>query len=394
MGQPGAAWWYRLRWPMLTGWTAACLALTLRPSRPGIDWTTLATGARLLGHSQAPGGLHVYADNPSIQIGPLTLALVRLVQSVSGGHAALVVALISTALVLPTLALLERAVPADIDEQRRRLDVTVFIGGLFVIPAWIQATVIYAHPDDVLVAVCAVGALVAIRRQQPIVLGTMLAIAVAAKPTALVLVPLLLVLDGRACRRAAGIAAVGLACWLPFVLADSRTLLAGEPQTLVQPGSGLAVFGLAGVSTPAVVRVAQLALALLLGWVAVRHGRWAAVPLVGFAVRVAIDPGDFGYYAVGVVVAGLAWQVLSPTATRRRPVSVLPWAAVVAWLALSAPTGFGRWFEPHVGWQAQAVLRLVIPLTLVAAVLTDRVSQPDDELLAENRVGPEHVAHA
>jgi hypothetical protein len=264
--------------------------------------------------------------------------------------------------VLPTIAILERAVVHETDAARRRTALCCLIGGLFVVPAWMQATVVYSHPDDVLVVVATVGMLAAVARRRPAIAGAILAAAVAAKPTALVLVPLLLAFNGRARRDALAFGSLGLLAWLPFVVADPRTLLAAQPQTLVQPGSGLAVLGLAGEATPSALRLLQLVAALGLGWLAVRRGHWAAVPLIGFGVRVAIDPGDWGYYAVTVVVAALAWHVLSDS-------NWIPWAAMVAWLAVGAPAGLGRHLQPHVPWSAQAVLRLTVPLALVALVL-------------------------
>ena len=198
MSRPGSPWWYRLRWVVLAAWTAICFGLCVRPGRAGVDWSTVDRGAHLLTGGQAAGGLHLYARDPSIQIGPLTLGAVRFIELFAGRHAALAVALIGTALLLPALASLERAVRFTTDDAaRHRAAKLTLIGGLFVAPAWLQATVVYAHPDDVLVAVFTVGTLVAVARRRPALLGLMIALAIAAKPTAVVLVPLVLVFSGR-----------------------------------------------------------------------------------------------------------------------------------------------------------------------------------------------------
>jgi hypothetical protein len=58
------------------------------------------------------------------------------------------------------------------------------------------------------------------------------------------LAPLLLTLPGKAMLRAGAIAAVGVAAaWLPFVLADSGTLLAGQPATEIGQATALHVLG-------------------------------------------------------------------------------------------------------------------------------------------------------
>jgi hypothetical protein len=243
MRRPADPWWYRLRWPLLVIWTAVCSALILRPGRAGIDSATLDRGARLLTGGRPQGGLHLYAANPSIQIGPLTLGGVRLVELIAGAHAAIAVAILGTALLFPALAVLERSIHLPSGVERRSIAKLVLVGGLFVVPAWLQSTVSYAHPDDVLVAACAAGALAAVARRRPAVLGLMLAVAIAAKPTAVVLAPLVLVFAGPARRSAMTVGAVGLLAWLPFVVADPRTLLAAQPQLLVQPGSGLTLAG-------------------------------------------------------------------------------------------------------------------------------------------------------
>jgi hypothetical protein len=388
MRRPVNPWWYRLRWPLLVAWTAMCSALVVRPGRAGIDWATVDRGARLLSGGHPQGGLQLYADQPSIQIGPLTLGTVRLVELIAGAHAAIAVAMLGTALLFPALAVLERAIHLPNNIERRRVAKLILIGGLFVVPAWLQSTVVYAHPDDVLVALCGAGALAAVARRRPALLGLMLALAIAAKPTALILAPLVLVFTGRARLSAMRVAAVGLLAWLPFVVADPRTLLAAQPQLLVQPGSGLTLLGLAGVPAPTALRLVQFVVALLVGWLAVRRGHWAAVPLIGIGLRVAIDPGDFSYYAVGVVTAALGWQIVRSNRARASQPSIigsLPWAAMAAWCALSAPSGFGKFFHPGLPWTTQAVLRLTVPLALIVVALrldSREMSAPDGEPVA------------
>jgi hypothetical protein len=387
MGRPDSPWWYRLRWAVLAAWTAICFGLCVRPGRAGLDWSTVDRGARLLTGGHQAGGLHLYARDPSIQIGPLTLGVVRFIELLAGGHAAMVGALIGTALLLPALAGLERAVRFTTDVAQKRAAKLTLIGGLFIVPAWLQATVVFAHPDDVLVAVLTVGAMVAVARRRPAQLGLMIALAIAAKPTAVILLSLVFVFSGRSRATAASVAALGFAAWLPFVVADRATLLASHPQTLVQPQSGLSLFGLAGTPAPTVLRLAQFGLPLVIGWLVVRRGQWAAVPLIGFGIRVAIDPGDFAYYAVGVLVAALAWHVLREAPDRHiRWLASIPWAVIATSTALSVPAGLGRFFHPHLPSTAQIVLRLFVPLLIVGyAVWLDDRSGSSAEPVSQGR---------
>jgi hypothetical protein len=173
-------------------------------------------------------------------------------------------------------------------------------------------------------------------------------------------------------------------------------LLASHPQTLVQPHSGLSLFGLAGTPAPTVLRLAQFGLPLVIGWLVVRRGRWAAVPLIGYGLRVAIDPGDFAYYAVGVLVAALAWQLLRDDAeSSMSSVSWIPWAVIAASVALSLPAGFGRFTHPDLPSTAQIVLRFFVPLLVVGYAVwfspdRDRRVPYATQLAAGDDPGPGH----
>src|SRR5207247_1740458 len=105
--------------------------------------------------------------------------------------------------------------------------------------------------------------------------------------------------------------ALGVAAWLPFVVADPHTLSAAGRFAIVNdPGSALQALGVHMAGAPHWVRPLQLALGLALGVAAALRGRWAAALLAGVAVRIALDPGTFGYYATGLVAAALMWDLL------------------------------------------------------------------------------------
>ena len=57
---------------------------------------------------------------------------------------------------------------------------------------------------------------------------------------------------------------------------------------------------------------------MALGALAIRRGRWPAVVLLAVVARIALDPGTNKYYAAGVAVGALIWDLLGSA-------SVWPW---------------------------------------------------------------------
>jgi hypothetical protein len=100
----------------------------------------------------------------------------------------------------------------------------------------------------------------------------------------------------------------------------------------------------------------QLGCALLAGGIAVWRKRWAAVPLVGIAMRVALDPQVFVYYTAGLVLAALAWDLLRSSRT-------IPVWALFSFVLLN--DAYVVVDSPH----ARGALRLILTLGLVIAVL-------------------------
>jgi hypothetical protein len=132
--------------------------------------------------------------------------------------------------------------------------------------------------------------------------------------------------------------AVSLAAWLPFVLADRGTTGAGSYNQANDPASALRALGVHAAGTPGWVRPTQVLLALALGVLAVRLGRWPAVVAVALAARIALDPAVFTYYAPTLVLGGLVCDLL--VNRRALPLwTAVTYAAVVAApLSLSAGT--------------------------------------------------------
>jgi hypothetical protein len=149
--------------------------------------------------------------------------------------------------------------------------------------------------------------------------------------------------------------------WLPFLLADPRTVAAVTRFTIPNDrSSALRVLGVMDPRTPWWDRSAQLILGMAAGAVAVRRGRWPAVLLVAVAARILLDPGVYAYYTSGAL---LGTVVVDLAVTRWR----LPWATATAALLLYAAR-FTHALIPF-SLQELGVLRLVFAVGLPVMVL-------------------------
>jgi hypothetical protein len=209
-----------------------------------------------------------------------------------------------------------------------------------------------------------VVALWTVAARRPLLLGVALGIAIAAKPWGVVALPLVFALPGRARWQALATAAV-IACvaWGPFLLADGDTWGAMRPQVRVARSSVIHLLGVPLGDGPDWTRPVQLGGALLAGSVAVWRRRWAAVPLVGIAMRVALDPQVFVYYTAGLVLAALAWDLLR---SRR----AVPWWTLFSFVLLNDA------YIVVSSADVRAALRLVLTLGMIVAILAipDRAS--------------------
>ena len=355
-------WILRLRYPTLIAlmvW-ASLLKAHARVGRGEDDWHYFIWGARLLfgDHphwAEKSGGLHLYGSY-HVQIGPLTLGLVALLRRLWGNDGSHVAAIVAMCAMGPLFVwMLERASPAT---DRIWRAATVLIGGGVVVWAWAELAVYYAHLDDALTFAFACGALWAFASRKPTLTGVLIGLAVASKAWGIVLLPLALAFDGRASRRCAVAAAVTIGVWwLPFVIADTGTLRAGNVGVGVSFRSVLHLFGATALSTPTWIRPLQLVLALVLGAIAARNGRWSALLLLGVAVRVLLDPATFPYYSSGLILAALGWEL-----GRHRPMPVVTPALFA--LLLLVP-------EHLTTDRSVAVARLLACLLAIGAAFTD-----------------------
>jgi hypothetical protein len=308
-------------WPWALAWVA------FQAGMAGQSWHFFAQGGRLL-FVNAPGaGLQLYAAHPDLQIGPLALALSGVLRALGPGNGeATAVAVMSLTGPL-MLAAVWRLLSAG--EQRRRS--RLLFAGLLFLPVWTELTTHFAHLDDLLALGFSVAALHAVARRHPVWAGLALAAAVDSKPWAAAFVVLLFALPRRQWLAALAAFTGGIAViWLPFLLADQRTLSAVTGFTIPNDhSSALRVLGVMDPRTPWWDRSAQLLLGMAGGAVAVRRGRWPAVLLVAVAARILLDPGVYAYYTSGAL---LGTVVVDLVVTRWR----LPWATATAVLLLYA----------------------------------------------------------
>lgn len=323
----------RWRYPILVLLSAAsAYAMRLAPQRriQFNDWIFFAKGSQLLFGShpahlspKTPGGLHLYANYPAVQIGPLVLLLVAPFRFLFGIEGSRAIAVVFLTLLAPLILwVLERAAMRSDDNEGDvpRRQWFVLVAGAAVVMQWAWLGSRYSHLDDGVVLLFMAVVLWAVARDRPMVVGVAVAVAVAAKPWGVIFLPLLLVLHGRDRWKAIAVSMAGIgAAWLPFVLADRRTLSAGKPAIVTAPGSVVHLLGAAVGSSPGWVRPTQIGLGVLLGSLLVRRGEWFGVPLLAIGIRVLLDPGTFAYYTSGLLVAAFAWEILrSP-----RPVPAL-----------------------------------------------------------------------
>jgi hypothetical protein len=278
----------------------------------------------------------------------------------SAGGRALILAQLGTAAVGGGILLAIRAVAIKARPQTPEptIDRTLFVAAIAFIPVWMDLAARFVHIDDMLALGFTVAALLSLRREHPMIGALLLALAVDAKPWALPFVALLFFV-GRSDRlRALAVYGASVAvAWVPFLISDPRTLGAAGYRIPVDPSSALFVLGFGGGQTPSWDRVVQIAVGTGLAVLAVRSGRWAAVILVVVLARLVVDPGVHSYYAAGVLVGAVLWDVAG--SSRR-----WPW-----WTTASAIGFFALRWIPQPLWLHGVI---TIAFFLGAVVLVSR----------------------
>ena len=340
----------------------------------GGSWHFFATGGQVLADLDdgTRAGLHVYAEHPLLQIGPVALAVAWGLGQLSGGHGLLAAELLGTGLGAVLVLLVHR-----IDHRVRLLrGVPPHVGteGPFMVailcfaPVWMYAAISSAHLDDILALTACVVALTCVLSDRGAWAGVALAVAVDSKPWALPAMVVLLALPtGRSRTMGAGTAVLGIvAGWLPFFVADPQTMRAVHYTIANTAMSGLHLFDPNAARTPLWDRPVQTVVGLVLGGAAVWRGRVTGVLLLVMASRLALDPGANRYYTAGLVVGALLWDV---TGSRRQ----WPWWSLTVVLGLH----FARWvpaLDPLHG-PAMIAFALAAVVSVLAAPCARRVTR-------------------
>jgi hypothetical protein len=318
--------WFRRNWHLvvLAAWTMAWF-LVMAPGG-GIAWMFFDRGTSALfgdpGYFHPPGGLHLYASNSFLQIGPFAFVVAEVLRHLGpdNGIVAAEVALTAAGF-LAVIAVedLARKVRPDLRDRPLALRLTVLVAGAAFLNAWADLAVSYTHLDDGLALLLAIGALRAAVADRPVLAGLCVGLATDAKPWALVFLAVLFLVPVSRWWRGAAVALVAVAAaWLPFYVADHGTVNAARFAIGNMQASALRALGVTDPRTPSWDRTAQVLVGWALSAVAVLRRRWPAVILLGAGARIALDPGVHGYYTAGIMTGALIWDTIGS----RRPLPV------------------------------------------------------------------------
>ncbi|HEY4023456.1 MAG TPA: hypothetical protein VGM75_32560 [Pseudonocardiaceae bacterium] len=305
------------------GWLAliaiAIVLQLLLYRNSGYSWHFFTEAASLLiGQHPAgdvlPGGLHLYANYPKLQFGPVTVLVVILLMPLSASGWFLVTWFMTLSGLL-ALYLLERTVRVlrpDLDLNSWPAAITTLVGGTSILYSWELLAVHDSHLDDVIALLFLVAAMCAAAHRAPILAGLSIGLATDAKPWALACAAVLLAFAPRDLWRAGAVAGLVICvAWLPFVLGDPHTLSAAASFVIPNsPASALRALGVNSASTPPWDRMAQIGIGCLLGAIAVFRRRFAAVLALGIGARIALDPSVYSYYTAGLAIGVLLWDLV------------------------------------------------------------------------------------
>jgi hypothetical protein len=343
-------------------WALACFAFFARHG--GKAWHFFTSGSALLfgGASPGalPGGLHLYASYPQLQIGPAAFVVTGGLRQLGPHQGVLAAEAVLMALggyLLHELIRIAVMIRPGLAGWPGASGVTVLVGGAAFLASWAELAATFTHLDDAVALVLAVLAVRCAIARRPVLVGLCVGLAADFKPWALVFLPLVFTLPPRSWwRAAASTGAVTAAAWLPFALADHRTVAALHYTIRNMPGSALRALGVLDPRTPSWDRPAQLLIGCALGLIALRRGRWPAVILLGVGARIALDPADHGYYTAGVLVGALLWDLVGT----RRPIPLWTVTSFAALTLVHAVTKDGALL---------GLLRLGLVLAFTAAIL-------------------------
>ncbi|GGB47763.1 hypothetical protein GCM10011492_43690 [Flexivirga endophytica] len=312
----------------LVGWIALCALAASRHAM--LSWHYFATAGQTL--LTPPGGLHVYGEHPELQFGPLTMAVCALLGLAPSTAAAVIACVMMLVLGLAAIAILGRLSAGHHGGRVSTRTAMLYVA--LLAPLWLVLAVHYGHLDDALALFFMAAAVAQGKRDRWLTAALLLAAASGAKPWVVPMAMILLAAPRPARLKAFTIFVVGTALpWIPFVLADSRTMQLSRFVIDVADDSVLRQIGSLSVATPTWVRPTQFLIGAALAiWLA-RRGRWVCVPFAVLSVRLLTDPQTYLYYSTGLAVAA---AIADLTRNDRRPILtglVVGWSAVTMLLA-------------------------------------------------------------
>ena len=363
---------------LLVSWTVVVAVISMPASVP-VSWRYFDEAAAFLFDGRRLHGMHVglrlFELRPGDQFGPLSIVAAQAIRMLGGSHAVLlahlVVLIVGLGVVWLVVDAAERSAGHGVVVSRPGL----LIAGAAFLFEWNHLALDSLHIDDAIALACtAIAVNLIIRRSNWWWAAIAIGAATAAKPWAIMFLPLLCALPpGRRFRAWVLAAVVGIGVWAPFVIADPKTLHAARYTIVNARSSVLRLVGVKNARTPKWDRLTQLFTALGIGGLAFVRRRWEGIVLATVAVRLLLDPGVNAYYTSGLVLGALIWDLL-------RPRWSLPIATLLAALLLDLPSIVSMTATES------AVLRLVACVGAIATVLAPgrhEVVQPQDTAPAQ-----------
>jgi hypothetical protein len=329
----------RYRYVLLAVWLIPWFLWAYHGTVGGLsDWLYFEYGARTLIHYNSHyggGALSLYANHPVIQVGPPPLLVVAAVQWLPHNPSSLGLAAGMALLGLWAVRCAEITARALVPVGRARTaTLRVLWAAVPALAMWSYEAEEWRHLDDMMAITFTLWAASLIaRRRMWWLAGILIGLAVASKPWALIMAPVLLGLP-RDQRAKATIAALATAagCWAPFVLGGRGTLTAlGGFRLPVRAASTLHLLGVHALIAPAWVRPVQLVGGFLVMAVLARRSHWVGIVFAGFAFRVVSDPQTWLYYGLGPLMTAVLWDGLHQ---RRFPL----WTVVTLGVEYGFPT--------------------------------------------------------
>lgn len=318
-------------WPVII--TAMVAVALLHIGRSGFTWHYVETGTRELFSRRS---LHVYADHPEVQMGPLTFVVSAPFVLPSFGLLGQVAAMVALSGVgLGCLRQVQVIMGLSGDSpglHQAAPDRLFLVGALLFVPAWVEVAVHWQHPDDACALFCAVYGLRLALTDRWVAAAVILGLAVDFKPWSVPFVALLLLVHRRRWLGGGVIwVLVVVAAWLPFLLADPQTIRLTSFGIVNDHASVLRLFGVTNQHTPSWCRPAQLLGGSALAAILVLKDRWPGAIAAVIATRMLLDPGVKNYYDAGLLMGAVTFDVM--LSARR-----IPWMTLVGTVLVYLPS--------------------------------------------------------